>query len=90
VLLKVVGAAAVASAASSGVSRARAANPLLANLHFGADDLQKHIYQQEKQISGNSGSAKSDAAESARDRRSASLDNIQKFLDVLRSMNPQI
>jgi hypothetical protein len=28
--------------------------------------------------------------ETSRDRRKAALDNIQKFLDILRSMNPQI
>jgi septal ring factor EnvC (AmiA/AmiB activator) len=27
---------------------------------------------------------------SARDRRKAAMDNLQKFLDILRSMNPQI
>ena len=31
-----------------------------------------------------------DAQESSRDRKKAAMDNIQKFLDILRSMNPQI
>ena len=31
-----------------------------------------------------------EAQDSARDRKKAALDNLQKFLDILRSMNPQI
>ena len=31
-----------------------------------------------------------EAQDSARDRKKAALDNIQKLLDILRSMNPQI
>ena len=31
-----------------------------------------------------------DASAGARDRRKAAMDNLQKFLDILRSMNPQI
>jgi len=38
-----------------------------------------------REVAGSKG-----AADESRDRRKAALDNIQKFLDIVRSMEPQI
>ena len=79
-------AAGAASAISSGVAPAAATNPLVADLHFHADDLQKRVSASEREhdAHGDGGS------EAARDRKRSSQDNVQKFLDLLRSVNPQI
>ena len=94
--LGVVSAAAGASASAAGVTKAAAANPVLADLHFHSeaptrrsDATQQAIHSQESKQNAEAVGA-SDASEAATDRRRAALDNIQKFLDVLRSMNPQI
>jgi hypothetical protein len=52
-----------------------------------SDQVQGAIYAQEQAIN-RLGSEGFDVA--ARDRRKAGMDNIQKFLDIVRSMNPQI
>ena len=36
------------------------------------------------------GAVQSQNESSSRDRRKSGMDNIQKFLDILRSMNPQL
>ena len=43
-----------------------------------------------KNSSGGTSKESKEALESARDRKKAAMDNLQKFLDILRSMNPQI
>ena len=42
------------------------------------------------ELDGVSGGESKGAASASRDRRKAGLDNIQKLLDILHSMNPQI
>ncbi|MCC6810289.1 MAG: hypothetical protein IT381_22860 [Deltaproteobacteria bacterium] len=57
-----------------------------------SDETQKQIYDQENAINkaGVQASESKDASEASRDRRKSALDNMQKFLDILRSINPQI
>ena len=57
-----------------------------------SDATQQQIYDQEKSINaaGVQASESKDAHEASRDRRKSALDNMQKFLDILRSINPQI
>ncbi len=50
-------------------------------------EIEGHL--REAQVNAADSSRKDQSGE-ARDRRKASLDNLQKFLDILRSMNPKI
>jgi hypothetical protein len=52
-----------------------------------SDQVQKEINRQEQATNKEQADSSDSAAE---DRRKAALDNIQKFLDIIRGMNPQI
>jgi len=70
---------------------------LLDNLHVAiapqskqSDKVQKKVAEAEAAANAAKGKADTGEADTAGDRRKAGLDNIQKLLDILRSMNPQI
>lgn len=57
-----------------------------------SDRVQKQIYEMEQAINKEqiTNTDNSEAPTSETDRRRRSLDNIQKFLDILRNMDPKI
>jgi hypothetical protein len=54
-----------------------------------SDKIQMHIYMQEQAINTKAETNDSDSSPSETRRRKG-LENIQKLLDILRAMNPQI
>lgn len=63
--------------------------PDTADVQKAAEALQAACGDQFKKTTDQANESK-EATEAARDRRKAAQDNIQKFLDILRSINPQI
>ena len=57
-----------------------------------SDVIQRHIQDQEEEIAKAARRVAESRVdyEAARDRRKRALDNIQKLVDILRSMNPEI
>lgn len=55
-----------------------------------SDKVQKKIAEAEAAANASKNASQSGETDSAGDRRKAGLDNIQKLLDLIRSINPQI
>lgn len=57
-----------------------------------SDEIQTKIFDKEIQINraGVQASDSKESLEAARDRKKAGMDSLQKFLDIMRAMNPQI
>jgi hypothetical protein len=87
----VMGVAASASAAFD-VLRSSSVNPFSDALHFASDDLQRAVHKLETAADSAKAAQKdsTDATSDTRDRRKAGLDNIQKILDIIHGMNPQL
>jgi hypothetical protein len=92
-----IGSAVDATASAGNVLRGPPTTSLLDDLHFFGDSVTPERRSDATEVMIDASEAAIDAADAAKDastaasdRRKTGLDNIQKLLDILRRMNPQL